>query len=761
MGSDDEFLAADIPLIDLQFDWTTNPALLTDPFSDIPLFPIIIMASPEEDHHLPVMVPRPVSPETVNDIFDIDTATTLPEPLSNSSSNQQQHTPSQRDGKSRRVSATLQHLHLASRHRSPSPGRTNSTRLSTSVDPAVVAHQPNEDENSVYFSPMQTNGAVISTNGDEDGYQSPRVQQPCCSAEVNRMKWRIKFFFMDPIQKWKTRHQFPWKLFLQVIKIVFVTIQLVMFGNERYAFARFLAQNTVSFRHLMLQDWNDPDIPVQVYPNSGLYACYLKTEVFQKMDFAANQFLNLREIAIGTYHHATSKNDTPHFQICKREFIQAHIFPQNHSYVYDSNIQEICLSVDPTGTGKGYKFDTADFLRENNASINFDQLVDAKLVFGVKSVSLDPSDPDDTPDCYVFDITLRFDNTGHNGQIQVTLDLDPHVVPCNGRMLFDDGQSVWDILVDVLDSAVLIICIMSLLLCLRALYNAQMLKNAVVEFFDQQYGAQLSKDERLEFLNLWYAMIVVNDIFIICGTVIKLRISSATITEMPLYNACGMLLGVGNLLVWIGILRYLGFFRTYNILILTFKRAIPNVLRYMACIVLIFCGFAFCGWIVLGPYHVKFQTFHSTTETIFSLINGDDMFATFAILPWENSMIWYFSRVYLYTFICMFTYVVLSLMISLIMDAYGTVKDFYEQGGPSSRLTDFINEVSSSSLSAECAKHRVQGSFGSFDASLYGCRRTWCSCFDWLKKKTQRRSSDMFDSADSRSSWVPHQRLSD
>ena len=74
-------------------------------------------------------------------------------------------------------------------------------------------------------------------------------------------------------------------------------------------------------------------------------------------------------------------------------------------------------------------------------------------------------------------------------------------------------------------------------------------------------------------------------------------------------------------------------------------------------------------------------------------------------------------------------------MISLIMDAYGTVKDFYEQGGPSSRLNDFINEPTSPDLLADCAKHRRRGSFGSFDAAAYDCQRTWCGCYDWLKKR--------------------------
>lgn len=49
-------------------------------------------------------------------------------------------------------------------------------------------------------------------------------------------------------------------------------------------------------------------------------------------------------------------------------------------------------------------------------------------------------------------------------------------------------------------------------------------------------------------------------------------------------------------------------------------------------------------------------------------------------------MIWWFSRIYLYTFISLFIYVVLSLCISIIMDSYDIVKEYYEQGFPLSDL---------------------------------------------------------------------------
>lgn len=61
-------------------------------------------------------------------------------------------------------------------------------------------------------------------------------------------------------------------------------------------------------------------------------------------------------------------------------------------------------------------------------------------------------------------------------------------------------------------------------------------------------------------------------------------------------------------------------------------------------------------------------------ECLFSLLNGDDMFATFAQLKDQNALVWFFSRAYLYSFISLFIYMVLSLFIALITDSYETVK---------------------------------------------------------------------------------------
>ncbi|CAM4604164.1 unnamed protein product [Lepidochelys kempii] len=62
------------------------------------------------------------------------------------------------------------------------------------------------------------------------------------------------------------------------------------------------------------------------------------------------------------------------------------------------------------------------------------------------------------------------------------------------------------------------------------------------------------------------------------------------------------------------------------------------------------------------------------SECLFSLINGDDMFVTFAEMQQNSYLVWLFSQLYLYTFISLFTYMVLSLFIALITGSNETIK---------------------------------------------------------------------------------------
>lgn len=42
-----------------------------------------------------------------------------------------------------------------------------------------------------------------------------------------KMRNRLSFYFMNPIEKWKTRRRFPYKFVVQIIKIILVTLQVM------------------------------------------------------------------------------------------------------------------------------------------------------------------------------------------------------------------------------------------------------------------------------------------------------------------------------------------------------------------------------------------------------------------------------------------------------------------------------------------------------------------------------------------------------
>lgn len=50
----------------------------------------------------------------------------------------------------------------------------------------------------------------------------------------------------------------------------------------------------------------------------------------------------------------------------------------------------------------------------------------------------------------------------------------------------------------------------------------------------------------------------------------------------------------------------------FQVLILTMQASLPKVLRFCACAGMIYLGYTFCGWIVLGPYHEKVSNANSS-----------------------------------------------------------------------------------------------------------------------------------------------------
>uniref|UniRef100_A0A8D2J7V9 Mucolipin 3 n=1 Tax=Varanus komodoensis TaxID=61221 RepID=A0A8D2J7V9_VARKO len=518
---------------------------------------------------------------------------------------------------------------------------------------------------------------VSGCNSHEDENLYSYKQRPSMCQELlqeDQLRRRLKFFFMNPCEKFWARGRKPWKLAIQLLKIAMVTIQLVVFGLSNQMVVEFKEENTVAFKHLFLKGYTDR--------MDDTYAVYTQMDVYDQISFAINQYLQLHTVSIGNHAYEKRGAEETPMAICQYFYKRGNICPGNDTFDIDPEIEKECFYVEPMLHLENKTLGRGAF----NFTLDFHRLVTVQLTFKLKAINLQTVRHHELPDCYDFTLTIVFDNKAHSGRIKISLDNDIAIKECKDWHVSGSIQKNTHYMM-IFDAFVILTCLASLILCTRSVIKGIRLQREFVSFFQNHYKKEVSFTDLMEFVNGWYIMIIISDVLTIIGSTLKMEIQAKSLTS---YDVCSILLGTSTMLVWLGVIRYLGFFQKYNLLILTLRAALPNVIRFCCCAAMIYLGYCFCGWIVLGPYHVKFRSLNMVSECLFSLINGDDMFATFAKMQQKSYLVWLFSRIYLYSFISLFIYMVLSLFIALITDTYETVKHYQQEGFPETELHAFI-----------------------------------------------------------------------
>lgn len=523
-------------------------------------------------------------------------------------------------------------------------------------------------------------------------------QQQQQEAEEEALRRKLKYFFMSPCDKYHAKGRKPFKLGLQLLKIITVTVQLVLFGLSNQMVVTFQEENTAAFQHLFLKG----------YQENNPQAVHTQDELYSHIHFAIEQYLALPQISLGRYAYVpgVGYNDSA-LSLCQRFYKRGSIDPVNDTFDIDPHVVTNCIGVNPLDLSPAPG--NSDY---KNFTLKFHKLINVTIDFQLKAINIQTILNNEIPDCYTFTITIVMDNRAHSGKVKISLNNEASIKECKDPNVSGHAENYLREFFDVL---VAIVCLLSLLLCGRSIMRGIILQNEYVHFFKHRFNRQVSWSDRLEFINGWYILLVISDLFTIIGSFIKIGIESKNISS---YDVCGILLGTSTLLVWVGVIRYLSFFQKYNILIVTLRAAFPNVIRFCCCAAAIYMGYCFCGWIVLGPYHTKFRTLSMVSECLFSLINGDDMFVTFAEMEHSSPLVWIFSQIYLYTFISLFIYMVLSLFIALITGAYDTIM---AQTQEQVRITDLHAFI------AECTDTPSSGKFR-------GPEGTSCSflcCCEW------------------------------
>lgn len=146
---------------------------------------------------------------------------------------------------------------------------------------------------------------------DLGGGAMRRPETGAAAAEED-FRRRLKYYFMNPCEKYQARGRKPWKLMLQILKIALITaqvrsgiqtaafpppdtwntvrfFQLVSFGLSNEMMVTFRDDSLATFRHLFLKGYRDH--------RPGSYALYTKPDVYDHVDFVIRKVPTFRRTA--------------------------------------------------------------------------------------------------------------------------------------------------------------------------------------------------------------------------------------------------------------------------------------------------------------------------------------------------------------------------------------------------------------------------------------------------------------------------------
>ncbi|KAK1929212.1 Mucolipin-1 [Phytophthora citrophthora] len=210
---------------------------------------------------------------------------------------------------------------------------------------------------------------------------------------------------------------------------------------------------------------------------------------------------------------------------------------------------------------------------------------------------------------------------------------------------------------------------------------------------------------KLKLLNGFQLLVLISLALLLASTMWSLLFFEA---HMPIRFWHRLLHATALLLLWSCLVGYLEHNQNIYSIVLTLKWGTPRVLQFLLGVSPIFFGFALFGTIYFGNKIEEFGTLSESMITLFSLMNGDIIMDTFDAMELHHFVI--SGKVYLYSFISLFMYVVLNIFIAIVEEA------FFATQSTRRRLSDLlsdprvsrVNVVKESDISAEVMQVLLQ-----------------------------------------------------
>ncbi|XP_063127179.1 mucolipin-1 isoform X8 [Rattus norvegicus] len=236
------------------------------------------------------------------------------------------------------------------------------------------------------------------------GTQAGTSPAPTTPPEEEDLRRRLKYFFMSPCDKFRAKGRKPCKLMLQVVKILVVTVQLILFGLSNQLVVTFREENTIAFRHLFLLGYSDG--------SDDTFAAYTREQLYQAIFYAVDQYLTLPEISLGRYAYVRGGGgpwaNGSALALCQRYYHRGHVDPANDTFDIDPRVVTDCIQVDPPDRPPDIPSEDLDFLDGStsykNITLKFHKLINVTIHFQLKTINLQSLINNEIPDCYTFSI---------------------------------------------------------------------------------------------------------------------------------------------------------------------------------------------------------------------------------------------------------------------------------------------------------------------------------------------------------------------
>ena len=111
----------------------------------------------------------------------------------------------------------------------------------------------------------------------------------------------------------------------------------------------------------------------------------------------------------------------------------------------------------------------------------------------------------------------------------------------------------------------------------------------------------------------------------------------------------------------------------------TLRHAAKHILFFMLSVIPVYWAYAVFGVLNFGPYTVKFGSMDQALVTLFTLLNGDNIYDTIAEIEEGTYGYPVVYRVYIFTFVTLFITTVLNVFIFIIEDAYHRAKEVQQR----------------------------------------------------------------------------------